>query len=153
MYKLFPGASFSHETHIRDAFAQSLRQYRPLERLIDTEVKFPETGVRVDMRTIDPTEIIREWEFKLVADYTALGQILIYVSLARKFYGPKKIVRGVLAAFDFPETITYSIEALNLGIEVYRLPISLRSAGMIPNDNYASPAPNSLFKIPNLHSL
>ncbi|MBJ6146299.1 hypothetical protein [Hymenobacter sp. BT559] len=120
---------YAHETRIRNAFASVLRDYRKNERVAQKEVKYIEAGARADMRTVDHHNIIREWEFKIEADYSALGQILVYVALARKEFQYRRLVRGVLAAFTFPENLVYTIEAMNLGIELYTIPGHLQNAG------------------------
>ena len=122
-------AVYAHETRIRNAFASVLRDYRKDERLAKKEVTYKEAGARSDMRTVDRQNIIREWEFKIEADYSALGQILVYVALARKEFRHKRLVRGVLAAFSFPENLVYTVEAMNLGIELYTIPGHLQNAG------------------------
>jgi hypothetical protein len=129
---IMPDVPFAHETHIRNAFLEELASYRPNEKVIGRELTYEQPGARVDLRTVDSHQTIREWEFKIKADYSALGQILVYVALARAEYSNQRIIRGVLAAFAFPERIRYTVEALNLGIELYVIPPALRSAGNIP---------------------
>ena len=129
-----PEVSFAHETQIRTAFSNGIASYRPDERVIGREMTYEQPGARVDLRTVDSQQVIREWEFKIKADYSALGQILVYIALARAEYGNRRIIRGVLAAFYFPERIRYTVEALNLGIEIYVIPPALRSAGNVPID-------------------
>lgn len=124
---------FESELKIRDQYASDLARHRPCEVLIAVEAPLQNSRRRVDMRTLDPTNITREWEFKLVADYRALGQLLTYVALARDSVPDNRIVRGVLAAFEFAPDVELTNERMNLGLELVQLPNWLRRAGAIPN--------------------
>lgn len=121
--------TYAHECRIRDAFAEHLHELRPAERLVDTEVRYDVPGARADMRTVDDRQTVREWEFKIEADYSSLGQALVYVALARRAYGFGRSVRGVVAAFSFPAHIAYANEAMNLGLELVEIPAWMRQAG------------------------
>ncbi|MGD6894271.1 hypothetical protein [Bacillus infantis] len=125
--------NFAHECRIRDSFANQLCDFRENERLIGSEQWYQGSRVRVDMRTIDKYDVIREWEFKIFAGYEALGQILTYVSLARRNSNFERKIQGVIAAFDFQEEVRDAIEIMNLGIELVTIPPWLSQAGNIPN--------------------
>src|SRR5262249_46487919 len=87
---------------------------------------------RADLRSVDVSDVLLEWEFKLFADALALGQILVYVALARREQKRFRRVRGVIAAFGFAEELQYAIETMNLGIELVEIPESLRWGGSAP---------------------
>ncbi len=125
-------SDFEHETRIRNYFSQNVTRLRPGERVLDTEHSYPGNRLRVDMRTIDVYNCIREWEFKISAEYSALGQILTYVALARQRYQFHRTVRGVIAAFTFMPEIVTCVEVMNLGIELVTIPSSMKYAGNIP---------------------
>jgi hypothetical protein len=148
-----PQSKFAHETRIRDVFSNNLTIHRPLERLVKREVKYANSLVRADMRTVDQDDLLREWEFKLVANYSALGQILTYLSLIRREYKFKRQIRGVIAAFVIPPLIEETIETMNLGIELVRIPNSLRAAGNIPTLYGAAQQANQGLFIPNTNHL
>lgn len=85
------------ECKIRNAFAEGIRngkERRGSERLIGTEVTHQCGNLRADMRTVDESDIIREWEFKIVADYSAIGQILTYVAQLKKNTDSKGLLKG-----------------------------------------------------------
>jgi hypothetical protein len=84
------------------------------------------------MKTVDTHNVLRVWEFKIQADYNGLGQVLTYLALERKS-SPGRQVRAVLAAFEFAGSIIETNEILNLGIEMIKLPSSLRRAGIVPS--------------------
>ncbi|WDZ84715.1 hypothetical protein [Micromonospora cathayae] len=140
---------YAHECRIRDLYASRLREFRPDERLLQTEHTYEESKVRGDMRTIDRVDTIRIWEFKINAGYEGLGQILTYLALARKDLAFKRQVRGVLAAFHIQPEVALAIEVLNLGIEVVMLPEKMRLAGAIPRVR----EPLLLPQIPELSAL
>jgi hypothetical protein len=130
-------AEYEHETRIRNAYAACLADERPGELLLKTEHEYEtEAGrtLRGDMKTLDEHDVLRIWEFKICADYSALGQILVYVALARKKLAFQRIVRGVIAAFQFPPEVAETIELLNLNIERVDLPAKYRLAGKVPPD-------------------
>ncbi|HYH79474.1 MAG TPA: hypothetical protein VEX86_06745 [Longimicrobium sp.] len=129
----------AHERQVRDWYAQHLQEVRPHEQLVRTEARFIDSRVRADMRTVDRDDVIREWEFKLVADYAALGQILTYVALARKQYGFERKIRGVIAAFEFSPEFLLVVEVMNLGLELLHIPHWMRNAGFAMN--IADPPP------------
>jgi hypothetical protein len=116
--------------------------------LVARENGYAGTAVRADMRTIDRRNIIRLWEFKIRASYEALGQILVYVAMARRAEGYDQPIRGVIAAFEFQPEIVYTVEGMNLGIELVTLPPVLALGGGIP----IGPAVATIPSIPVPHS-
>lgn len=132
---------YERESRIRDYYAAELEQHRPDELLIARENSYAGTAVRADMRTIDRRNIIRLWEFKIRASYTALGQILVYVAMARRAEGYEPPIRGVIAAFEFQREIIDAVERLNLGIELVSLPPVLALAGGLPDGLARTPIP------------
>ena len=123
---------FANECQIRDYYAENFAEFRLNERIIEREHKCGQTAIRADLYSVDCQKIFREWEFKIYADYKALGQILTYVAMARKHSEFKKTIRGVIAAFDFQPEVKEAIEILNLGIEIIQLPNWISGAGKIP---------------------
>ncbi|MCH4880154.1 hypothetical protein EQV97_22605 [Pseudomonas sp. TMW22090] len=121
---------YAHECRVRDAYADALSDYRNGEILARTEQGYEGTLLRADMRTIDKSDLIREWEFKISADYKALGQILQYVALARKAESFRPI-RGVIAAFHFSPEMIVANEVMNLNLEFVVLPSWLRRSGFV----------------------
>ncbi|MGQ4620028.1 hypothetical protein [Nocardia sp. R7R-8] len=122
----------ARECAIRDAYAQRLSEFRPDERLLNTEHTFRGNKIRADMRTVDRSDIVRVWEFKIVADYRGLGQALAYWAQERADSQLQRPVKGVLAAFDFQSEIVNAVENLNLGLELVTIPPKLRAAGFVP---------------------
>lgn len=144
---------YERESRVRDYYAAELGQHRPGELLIARENSYAGTAVRADMRTIDRRNIIRLWEFKIRASYTALGQILVYVAMARRAEGHDRPIRGVIAAFEFQPEIVDTVERMNLGIELVSLPPVLALAGGIPTGPAATtipsiPVPDVMFTDP-----
>jgi hypothetical protein len=139
---------YERETRVRDYYAAELDEHRPGELLIARENSYAGTAVRADMRTIDRRNIIRLWEFKIRASYEALGQILVYVAMARRAEGYDRVIRGVIAAFTFQSEIVDTVERLNLGIELVWLPPVLTLAGAVP----VCPALTKVPPIPVPHS-
>lgn len=133
--------SYERETRIRDYYAAELKQHRPDELLVAREDTYAGTAVRADMRTIDRRNIIRVWEFKIRASYEALGQVLVYVAMARRAEGYDRPIRGVIAAFEFQAELVDAVERMNLGIELVRLPPVLALAGAIPIDSQVTTIP------------
>ncbi|QYY79484.1 PDDEXK family nuclease [Pseudomonas germanica] len=125
-----PMKIFEHECRVRDEFSRSLSNYRPSEILARTEQRYWGTLLRADMRTVDTDDVIREWEFKINADYKALGQIIQYVALARKAESFRPI-RGVIAAFTFTNELRIANEVMNLNLELVLLPSWLRRSGYL----------------------
>jgi hypothetical protein len=123
---------YEHECRIRNCFAKNLTDIRPNERLIATESVYEGTGTRVDMRTVDKFNVLREWEFKIQAGYTALGQILTYLAMSRLRDNFQSRITGVIAAFDFHPELARVIEVMNLGIELVTIPQWMARAGRIP---------------------
>jgi hypothetical protein len=139
-----PEVEYARETKVRDAYSEGLAEERPGERLLSTEHRYvTEDGraLRGDMKTLDSDDVIRIWEFKICADYSALGQVLVYVALARKNLGFQKVVRGVIAAFEFPPEVAEAIEMLNLNIEKVALPAKYQLAGEVPLGGMRVPPP------------
>ncbi|MFC8412333.1 hypothetical protein [Streptomyces coelicoflavus] len=123
------------ECRVRDYYASELAQHRPGELLIARENSYDGTAVRGDMRTVDRSNVTRLWEFKISASYEALGQILVYVAMARRAEeaaGNDCLIRGVIAAFNFQPELRYTVERMNLSIELVALPPALAHAGGIP---------------------
>lgn len=118
----------AREVAVRDYFAKNLGRMRPHEHLAKREQGYVASRLRADMRTVDMQEVVREWEFKLHADYRVLGQILTYVALARKELG-FRAVRGVVAAFSFSDEVALANEVMNLNLELVTLPDWMRGAG------------------------
>jgi hypothetical protein len=134
-------APHERECKVRDYYASELARHRPDELLVARENSYEGTAVRADMRTIDRSNITRLWEFKISASYEALGQILVYVAMARRaeeITGSNSLFRGVIAAFDFQPELVYAVERMNLSIELVALPPVLLHAGGIPT--FAEPA-------------
>lgn len=135
------------EREVRDYFAQNLGRLRPHEHFAKKEQGYVLSRLRADMRTIDLHDTIREWEFKLHADYRAIGQILTYVALARKELG-FRAVRGVVAAFSFADEVSLANEVMNLNLELVTLPDWMRGAGSVTG----RAAKLILPKIPNIET-
>lgn len=123
---------FAHECQIRDYYAKNFAEFRLDEQIIEREHKCGATAIRADLYSVDCQDIFREWEFKIHADYKALGQILTYVAMARKQSKFKKTIKGVIAAFNFQPEVIEAIEIMNLGIEIVQLPDWISGAGKIP---------------------
>jgi hypothetical protein len=123
---------FAHECRIRDYYASKLQDLRPNEKLSKKEVRYLRSPVRADMRTIDNWNVIREWEFKIIADYKSIGQILAYVAQAKLQYGLTRPILPVIAAFTFPAEIVTAVYVNNLGIELVTIPSQFHRAGGIP---------------------
>ncbi|GAA2732889.1 hypothetical protein [Actinocorallia aurantiaca] len=121
----------AHECAIRNAYADRLSSLRRDERLIGVEPTFEGTSLRADMKTVDSSNTLRIWEFKIWADHRSLGQVLTYLAMERK-NSPGRKVRAVLAAFEFAPEILEANEILNLGIEMVPIPPKLRLAGFVP---------------------
>jgi RecB family endonuclease NucS len=123
---------FAHECRIRDLYSQHFCELRSDEYVITTEHRCGTANVRADLLTVDKSNTLREWEFKIRAGYKALGQILTYVALTREEKGFERSVRGVIAAFEFQPEIRRAVEVLNLGIELIEIPAWMAKAGEIP---------------------
>ena len=123
---------FAHECRIRDLYSRYFFEQRSDERVIATEHRCGTANVRADLLTIDKSNTLREWEFKIRAEYKALGQILTYVALTREEKGFQRPVRGVIAAFEFQPEVKRAVEVLNLGIELIEIPAWMAKAGAIP---------------------
>ncbi|RKH00487.1 hypothetical protein D7X74_38540 [Corallococcus sp. CA047B] len=122
---------FERETKVRDLYARDIGEVRPGERVVGKECRYGESGMRVDLRTVDTSNLIREWEFKIYATYEALGQIQVYVYQAL-CANPGQQVRGVIAAFDFQLELRQTVRSLNLNIELVTIPHWMAQAGGVP---------------------
>ncbi|MGX9456543.1 hypothetical protein ACWU37_05680 [Photobacterium damselae subsp. damselae] len=109
------------ELEIRDNFATRLNEFRPDEKLINCEQPYSEVALRTDMQTVDRGNTIRIWEFKVTADYSAIGQLIVYLHLKRKETQFRRNVVGVLAATEFPSYIREAVIASGLNIELYTI--------------------------------
>ena len=141
--------SFEHECRIRNEYSERLSEFRPDEKLLKTEQKFEDSNVRADMWTVDRYQVRRVWEFKIEVRYEALGQILVYLALARKQHGFDSTIRGVLAGFSIQPEVAQAIEILNLGIELVEIPPKLSQAGGIPFPAAPAVAPSIPLAIPS----
>lgn len=130
---------FEHECRIRDFYAKHLHRERADELLVGTEHSFSDGSTRADMVTVDKFDLMRIWEFKIKADFEALGQILSYVALAKRQTDFTRPIRGVIAAFEFRHEIQIAIEVLNLNIELITIPSWMEQAGNIPRLQQATP--------------
>lgn len=130
---------FAYECHIRDFFAKNITRFRPGELVSSKEVVYANSNIRADLRTVNSRDVIFEWEFKIEADYSSIGQVLSYTAQAKTEFGFKRTVRPVIAAFNFPDEIKLAIEVNNLGIEIVELPLWMRAAGSIPEVVHAPP--------------
>jgi hypothetical protein len=124
-----------HECQIRDFYAASIRTVRPGEYVLRRERPCYGTHLRSDLRTVDESNLLREWEFKSFATHKALGQILIYVHRTICEY-PGRQVRGVIAAFDFQPELRSAVYGLNLNVELVIIPRWMRGAGDVPSVSY-----------------
>jgi hypothetical protein len=138
---------YAHECRIRNAFAKGFREQRPLEKVLSRETRYIATALRADLRSVDRSGLLREWEFKIQADHYVLGQILTYVAHARKELGFRP-VRGVIAAFTFSDDLRMAIEVMNLNIELVTVPLWMSSAGRVP---HAGARPPKIPSIPQLN--
>ncbi|MDQ0679690.1 hypothetical protein QFZ30_003072 [Arthrobacter pascens] len=146
-------AIFAHECRIRDMYASRLREFRPTEKLLKTEYKFDGSFMRADMRTVDISDILRVWEFKLIGSYEGLGQLLTYIALARLAEDFSRPVKGVFAAFGWQPEVKLAVEVLNLGVELVTIPAKLRLAGGVPTENAPMSSPPVIPFLPNQNML
>lgn len=109
------------ELQIRDNFADRLTEFRPDEKLLGCEQYYSKFALRTDMETIDKDNTIRVWEFKVVADYSAIGQLIVYLHIKRQATNFERNVVGVLAATEFPLHICEAVIASGLNIELYTI--------------------------------
>jgi hypothetical protein len=142
--------SLAHEVRIQKAYAERLADQRPLEKLMSHGYRFDSCGLIADMATIDKSDVMRIWEFKIDADYRSLGQIITYIAHARYEElmrwappSPHKRIVGVLAAFTFQPEVLLANVVMNCGIEIVVIPPFLRNAGDVPP---AMPRPH----VPNI---
>lgn len=124
---------YARERAMRDAYADELELYRPREIEVSREsLPGSRASKRADLFTVDAVRILRVWEFKVRATAAAVGQLLVYLALCRRHYGSDRVVRPVLAGAEFDPDLLYAVEALNLGIEIVRLPVAVLNAGKVP---------------------
>lgn len=129
---------YAHECRIRDLYAQELAKNRPNELVVGKERRYRTARRRVDLRTVDKSGLLREWEFKIRADYRTLGQILLYLAHARREVGFDRPVRGVIAAFVIPDELRLAVEVMNLNLELVTIPTWMRWAGEVPSQANAA---------------
>ena len=145
----------AHECRIRDEYAKSLETIRPLEKLVSTATRFKYAPLVADMLTTDKSNTLRIWEFKQVATYDSLGQVLVYLAYKRldsllsnvdsARVGKFKDIRAVLAAFEFKPEVEVANTVLNLGVELVTIPRKFAGAGYVPPGTPKAGAP----KIPS----
>jgi hypothetical protein len=135
-----PEPEFARETRIRDLIAYRLGEFRQGEYLVGTEVGFPISRKRADLKTIGPGNVLRLYEFKLEADTSAIGQLLGYIALERLVSDFSRDICGVLAAFRFEDEVITTIRVMNLSIEIFTLPLHLARAGDLPAFTVQTPA-------------
>jgi hypothetical protein len=144
-------AEFAHECRVRDLYATRMSEFRPGEVLIGTETCFAASNRRADLKSVDAANILRLYEFKLVAGPAAIGQVLTYVHLEQHELGYGRDIRGVLAAFRFEPDVIETIRAMHLPIEIVMLPPHLARAGGVPIGYTASkPLPTFSMFVSNL---
>ncbi|MBN9654700.1 hypothetical protein J0K78_10535 [Halobacillus sp. GSS1] len=122
---------FEKECLIRDEYGQQIDQLKPGQIVIGRETSYEESKIRVDLQTVDQNDVFREWEFKLYADYKALGQVLTYVTQRKLETNFDTEVIGVIAAFEFQPELVKTIRVLNLAIELVTVPNWLANAGKV----------------------
>ena len=130
--KQIQDVAFASECKIRDFYSEQMPKLRPAELVVMREATFQNWPLRADLRTVDQSNVLREWEFKLRADYSSLGQILTYTALIREQLNFERDVQGVIAAFEIPEHLVKAIRINNLNIEMVVLPPWMAQAGNIP---------------------
>jgi hypothetical protein len=133
---------FAHECKIRDAYSRDLPTLRPKERLVKNATRFDHTTLIADMSTTDESGTLRIWEFKIVASYDSLGQVLVYLAQKRLDHlirhanevvkGKTRDIRAVLAAFEIQPEVEIAVTILNLGVELVRIPKKYMAAGDVP---------------------
>ena len=134
-----PTLSFAHECKIRDFYSEQLAVVRPNEIIVKREATFESWALRADLRTVDHNDVIREWEFKIRANHSSLGQILAYTALFREQMNFERDVQGVIAAFEIPDYLVKAVRINNLNIELVTLPLWMAHAGNIPLTTQAHP--------------
>lgn len=120
---------YERECLIRDTYAARMEHEKPDQIVIGREAKYSNSNLRVDLQTVDKNNLYREWEFKLYADYKALGQVLVYVSEAKMESNFEKDIIGVIAAFEFQPELISTIRMMNLAIELVEIPKWMAMAG------------------------
>lgn len=135
-----PNHMYVQERLMRDHYAADLRAYRPNELEVSREaIPGSIRRKRADLLTVDRQRNLRVWEFKVRAAAGALGQLLVYLALCRRHYGEHRVIRPVLAAAELDPDLTFTIEALNLGVEIVELPAAVLNAGKVP---FCNPDPS-----------
>ena len=142
-------SDFAGECRIRDFYSTQLPDLRPNEIVVEREATFSNWPLRADLRTVDQSQVLREWEFKIRADYSSLGQILIYTALIREQLNFERDVQGVIAAFEIPDHLVKAIRINNLNIELVTLPTWMAQAGNIPS-MLSNAAPIEVPRIPRI---
>lgn len=123
---------YEKETKIRDHYADNLGDLRKKEVLIGREVKTHNHNLSIDMLTVDHKNTIRVWEFKLTADYSAIGQLIVYMALKKQETGGTRRIKGVIAAVNIPDFISESINMSLLDIELVEIPKTIINCGLPP---------------------
>lgn len=100
---------FAKECKIRDCYIKNLHLLRPNEIYIAKEHPLHSSALRVDMQTVDINNTFRDWEFKIYADYKALGQLLTYIAYSKLESGFDQNIIGVIAAFSFQPELEQTI--------------------------------------------
>ena len=134
---------FANECRIRDVYAKTLSTIRPAEKVVTTATRFKYSPLIADMLTTDTNNVLRVWEFKIIATYESLGQVLVYLAhkrldsildnAAQAKHGSFKNIRAVLAAFEFRPEVEVANAVLNLGIELVVIPKKYAGAGYVPS--------------------
>lgn len=128
--------NFANECKIRDCYMKNLKLLRPNEMCISKELSFNSSSLRVDMQTVDTNNIFRDWEFKIHADYKALGQLLTYMAYNKLENSFSQNILGVIAAFSFQSELEQTIRVWGLPIELVKIPIWMKNAGNICTNTY-----------------
>jgi len=131
-----------NEARVRSFYMEHLNSLHPEQRCVGIEVGYRNSSVRADARTVNKLNLRREWEFKIGADYSALGQILTYMATAKHDMNFKREIRGVIAAFSFRTDLVHTIEVLNPNVELVTIPNWVRYAGRVPMNLEASRPPS-----------
>lgn len=137
--------NYANECKIRDCYMKNLKLLRPNEICISKELSLNSSSLRVDMQTVDANNTIRDWEFKIYADYTSLGQLLTYIAYSKLESGFSQNILGVIAAFSFQPELEQTIRVWGLPIELVQIPSWMKNAGNLCSNTY--------FNIPVDHAL
>lgn len=124
---------------------RNLKMFRPNEICVSKELSLNSSSLRVDMQTVDIHNNFRDWEFKIYADYKALGQLLTYMAYSKLENGFNQNVLGVIAAFSFQPELEQTIRIWGLPIETVQIPMWMKNAGnLYPNPTFHLPIDNTL---------